>query len=347
MVDQNVRDELKSIYSKGNITLFLGAGVSAGNGLPNWNELVNTLFFRYMMEEKWDQLKPYPTYLNAVSKWYLGHLGETLDIIIRGLKTGWTEEEYYEAFWDVLYNSINSSKKYKGDNVLLNYIRNLIVDKRKKIKAVITYNYDDLLEQSLKKVNYNSYKTVYSSASFSGKKLPIYHVHGYIPYINNSEKIPFGQIVLSEEEYNTIISDSNFWGNIIQSKMLASTTNIMIGLSLTDRNLRRLLDSISKQSFASNNYIFLRRRTPPSLKESEVESIHKEALSVAKKWNLNTFIKGEEKRFTEIPQILDGIVYNYSENERRIYDQLKIKPIWYDTYEDIATYINYMYEDSI
>jgi hypothetical protein len=39
MIQPEMQEELKNIYTKGNITLFLGAGVPAVNGSPNWNEL--------------------------------------------------------------------------------------------------------------------------------------------------------------------------------------------------------------------------------------------------------------------------------------------------------------------
>ena len=346
MVQREVREELKNIYSKGNVTLFLGAGVSAGNGLPDWNELVTSLFFRYMMQEEWERIKPYPNYLRAVSQWYINHLGEALDIIVRGLKTGWDKSEYSSTIWDALYSSIASNEKYNVENMLLGYIRDQVIDERKKIKSIITYNYDDLLERSLKTIGYQQFQSVYSFESFSAEIFPIYHVHGYIPYEDNSEKKAYGQVILSEEDYNAVVSDSNYWGNVIQLTTLASSTNVMIGLSLTDRNLRRILDLINKQPLSISNYVFLKRKIPPQLTSDEIENIHLAAMAIIKKWKMNANIKDEGNRLIEIPAILEGVVSNYRDNEIRVFEQLKVTPIWYDDYNDIAAYLHYMKKDS-
>lgn len=36
---------LKEAFKKGNLTLYLGAGVSKPSGLPSWEELVQALYF--------------------------------------------------------------------------------------------------------------------------------------------------------------------------------------------------------------------------------------------------------------------------------------------------------------
>lgn len=345
MLNQETRNELKEIYAKGNITLFLGAGVSADNGLPNWNELVSSLFFRYMAAEEWHKIKPFPNYLQAISRWYLGQLGESSDIVVRGLKTGWEGDEYHTALWEVLYNALALPETSEG-SILLDHLGEIISASQEKIKSVITYNYDSLLEQTLDRINKRSFQSVYSSESFSRGKFPVYHVHGYIPYHDNSEKKSYGQIILSEEDYNAIVSDNNYWGNLVQVTALASTTNIMIGLSLTDRNLRRILDIISKQPFETNNYIFLKKKSPPVLTQEQVENIHKEAIAIMERLKLNPYVKTEEKRFEQISQILDGVIYNHRRNEERIFEQLKVKPIWYDEHNDVAVYLHYMHKDN-
>ncbi len=73
--------------------------------------------------------------------------------------------------------------------------------------------------------------------------LPIYHVHGYLPqhstdFDNNSDNL----IVFSERAYHTIYADPFSWSNIIQLYTLKENTCLFIGLSITDPNMRRLLD---------------------------------------------------------------------------------------------------------
>ena len=75
---------------------------------------------------------------------------------------------------------------------------------------------------------------------------PIYHVHGFIPYDNSQiiKSVP----ILSEEEYHRVYANSYNWSNVEQIHALSRTTCIFIGLSMTDPNLRRLLDIAIRDS---------------------------------------------------------------------------------------------------
>ena len=91
----------------------------------------------------------------------------------------------------------------------------------------------------------------------SSCKIPIYHVHGYIPYQNSN--INYDDIIFSEDQYNRAFQDSFFWGNVVQVNQLTSTTGLMIGMSLSDRNTRRILDSIRIQPLPHDNFILMRK----------------------------------------------------------------------------------------
>lgn len=85
---------------------------------------------------------------------------------------------------------------------------------------------------------------------------PIYHVHGFVPFENkeNIKSLP----VLSEEEYHRVYANSYNWSNVEQIHALSRTTCIFIGLSMTDPNLRRLLDIANKDSEADpRHFVFL------------------------------------------------------------------------------------------
>ncbi len=64
-------EEIRQAYRRGNLTLYVGAGVSKGNGLPTWPELVLAMYFT-AMEGDWKyQWRPYSNYLYAIAEWQL------------------------------------------------------------------------------------------------------------------------------------------------------------------------------------------------------------------------------------------------------------------------------------
>jgi len=84
-------------------------------------------------------------------------------------------------------------------------------------------------------------KTIYDTGIQPEEgQLPIYHVHGFLP--REGELDSKYKITLSEELYHELYTDNYCWNNIIQINKFTNNTCLFIGTSLTDPNLRRLLD---------------------------------------------------------------------------------------------------------
>ena len=142
----------------------------------------------------------------------------------------------------------------------------------RKIESIITYNYDDLIETALTQNNIEV-ASLFSKSRSLKEEIPVYHVHGLIP-----EKTPDVQStpVLSEEEYHAIYSDSYHWSNVEQLHALDRNTCFFIGLSMTDPNLRRLLDISHKESDKeTHHFAFLKReKLYASDKQHEKNEMH-------------------------------------------------------------------------
>ena len=147
-------------------------------------------------------------------------------------------------------------RKVPSNFDLLDALVELVTSKRP--ESVITYNYDDLFEQRAAAAPHNILcHSIADDNRVEGAELPVYHVHGVLPQntIPNKEE----QIVLDEKSYHTENKDAFLWSNIEQMHALRRSTCIFVGLSMTDPNLRRLLD-ISHREYGDQSayhYAFL------------------------------------------------------------------------------------------
>ena len=220
-------EKAKSAFRRGRVSLFLGAGVSIDAGLPNWSDLLKGVF-------KSEDLKPYAYVSEMNTNAILDTYGNSNIIAGRYAFNGFKEgDKFAERIKTVLY------KTKKLSSELVNAISEVIVaDQEKRINSVITYNFDDLIETRLSELEYKDYNSVYGKNRDTSKYLQIYHVHGMIPEKRSIVSTP----ILSEKDYHNLYKNNHNWANVVQLYSLNTTTCFFIGLSLTDPNLRRLLD---------------------------------------------------------------------------------------------------------
>lgn len=132
------------------------------------------------------------------------------------------------------------------------------------IHDVITYNYDNLLEEYLRKKCQCDSKSVYSVIKtdplprFGNKESwNIYHVHGRIPVFEHEGENISEQVILTESDYYKEERINYSWTNTIQSYMFGRANMIFIGFSGTDYNFRRLIKYINQDSTnLHERYIF-------------------------------------------------------------------------------------------
>jgi hypothetical protein len=116
------------------------------------------------------------------------------------------------------------------------------------------------LEARLSKIR-KTYRIVDGSEKApAGAELPIYHVHGYIP--NPSTRVRSGSVlaepVFSEDTYHSLINEPSHWANVVQLNALRENVCLMIGLSMSDPNLRKLLDLMSRKREVPKHFAILK-----------------------------------------------------------------------------------------
>ncbi|MFM7976803.1 MAG: SIR2 family protein, partial [Pirellula sp.] len=106
-------------------------------------------------------------------------------------------------------------------------------------------------------------KSIYSEAiDHDPSDLPVYHVHGFLP---RTATIPTeNELVFSEDAYHSQFIEAFSWSNLVQLNKLTQNTCLLVGISLTDPNMRRLLDVAWRKNPSKTPAHFIAKRLPKS-----------------------------------------------------------------------------------
>lgn len=249
---------LSESLKNGRLTLVCGAGVSIGANIPSWNDLLLRLLESMMVRVSNNSsisLK------NIETKEFQKRLGSSSLVMGKYLKSN-LGKDFLLELRDALYKDNPKSCE------LIESIVEISRPQRdgKPLDSIITFNFDSLIEENLAKNNIK-YKAIdKEGVRNKANELPIYHVHGYLPRKGNinSKK----DVVFSEDAYHTQFIEPFSWSNLIQLNKLSQNTCLFVGMSLTDPNLRRLLDVANRKETSNsiNHYII---KKMPEINDSD------------------------------------------------------------------------------
>jgi hypothetical protein len=301
---------LKQSYKKNGLVLFLGSGISENAGIPIWNDLVYDLFVALIRNNLGNKME-----FNEFEEDFiiekLKEFNESSPLLqARYIRAG-LGDSFYEVMSKVLYKNY---KKSDTKTDLLRAISRICV--ARSIRSIVTYNFDDLLEEILCEAGL-PFKPIYRDTDLpSQNELAINHVHGFLPEnAENYDGLTESLLVFSEEKYHSLFQDPYSWSNIIQLNLLRENTCLMIGLSVIDPNLRRLLAISAKRIEEPKHYAILKKQKFEKLENTGIE-IRDEALRVFANVNQELQEKTFEElglniiwveSYEEIPGILDSI----------------------------------------
>jgi len=242
----NLADHLGAELSKGRLALFLGAGLSMGFKLPNWESLVARLYAKIgeTPPASGDNL------LLKVATFKLAHF--------RNNDAGFSKlvNECLYAGGDFSFDALRRNDLVAAIGALV------MASQRGQAASVITLNFDDLLERYLE---FNGLLVQAVSEEHhwaSNDDVRIYHPHGILPVDDtrkNSESLVFGM-----QEFHKIISGGSLWRPLLDT-ILRTHTTIYIGLSGDDMHLQSLLNemkqkhAISRERYAYHGVMFGRK----------------------------------------------------------------------------------------
>jgi len=312
---------LKEAYTAGNLSLVLGAGVSFKFNIPTWDNLLQRLLVKTIEKESATALlisqlfskvfNPSP----LVAGRYLQTYYDELDKKNKNRFEIEVQKALYETYDE------NSSSEVMDEIVRLC----LAPGNSPNLDSIITYNYDDIIERKLKDKGIDMpFQSVYGQSIDTAKNdLKIFHVHGFLPRdskISDDNRITLGEFVY-HEQYTNIYS----WNNIVQINKFRDKVCLFIGTSLSDPNIRRLLDIANSQKKQKTYHYIFKKKIDKNTLHKRIDAIFLQ----------NPDIYDEKiKEKLLLDETIDFLIKYNSRYEEKDSESLGVKTVWVNEYDD-------------
>lgn len=314
---QKIKQDLRS----NKLALFLGAGVSRSAGIPTWDillEKINASVYQEMKKSE-GKLKNFKTTReeDILLTNLLSQLGDDSPIINASfLESNLGEMSLPKEVHKALYG--RTRKKFTSPT--LKWLAKLCNHRGAyQVQSIITFNYDDLLEQHLKDIPITCKSISKEEDELDSNCLLVYHVHGYLPQFNTIHDLT--PIVLTEKSYHDVYANSFSWSNITQLNILKENTCLFIGLSMSDPNMRRILDIAASKNHNKLKHFALMQRLELEIEEIQYKKFFRDNFSELLEAFLEAFHLSREKHYAqlgiqivwfedlaEIPQLIKSLV---------------------------------------
>jgi len=319
--EETALKHLKDAYKLGNLVLVLGAGVSVNYKIPTWDSLLQRLLVKTIEKESSSAL--------LISKLFSKVFNPSPLVAGRYLQTYYNEKDqkdknrFEREVQKALYETYDESAQSKVVDEIIKLC--LAPGTSPNLDSIITYNYDDIIERLLVDKNIDMpFQSVYGQSIDTTKSyLKIFHVHGFLPKdirINDDNRITLGEFVY-HEQYSNVYS----WNNIVQINKFRDKVCLFIGTSLSDPNIRRLLDiSNSRKKQKKYHYIF-KKKIDKAWLIDRINII----------FSQNPEIYDEEvKKKLLLDETIEFLIKYNNRYEEKDSESLGVKTVWINDYDN-------------
>lgn len=248
-------------YKSGALRVLVGAGTSIPAGFPAWDRLCLGLLEGYLYDKYEDEVLISPAQIGELAKGLLSTLGR--DAAADFVRVA-DPDRWHERLADALYEE----RAVDELPVLSTHCQLAALARHAQQPAAFLYttNYDPLIELALAYLTPGTEWQRHRRAGISADSvagLPlVHHVHGWIDPDGDAG----GTVVLTESHYLELQRESDADPNRLLHRLLKNEGALLIvGMSLADPNLRRLLYHRKRDELLSASqrvYVVLKRRDP-------------------------------------------------------------------------------------
>lgn len=336
---------LKNALAGGSLVLWLGAGVSMPYGVPSWKELIVSLMLRLPPssanrgrkgDDGWQGY--YPQYRRALGTWMIDHFRFDPVQFARVFSD---DPDLNQKIRDEIYAPLRHPPVEGSQNrrTSLDSVVDLIQAGNspgsQPIRAVITLNYDDLLEEKLRRLGIEFTSVFKAGTSVNG--LPIYHVHGYLP---QDGPIPDQDLIFTEGKYHEISSTGFHWSVKTAMRHLHTHNVLFVGVSMIDPNLRRFLDTAHQDGEDPRHFVVREDYSVPNEEVYHVmDLIEKQARDFGREMG-----RAEAKRPEQLLDAIGDVCRKAHEYDKRTLKSLGVRPIWVRDRADICRVVDVIHQ---
>lgn len=328
---------LREAWLHGSLVLFLGAGVSIPYGLPSWRDLVLEMLFDQTRNTR-ALGRLWPHYRRALAEWMTEYFDYNPLVLARMVEKHFKGAPAGDGFLDRLREKLyaNTRTPPPSERTTLRAVADLIehsVPRQNGVERVVTFNFDDLLEQELRARGFE-HTVVTDEKRKARAGFKIIHPHGYIPREGEAHR---RAIVFNETDYHDLTESVFHWGlsEIITS--LRHSTVLFIGLSMSDPSLRRLLDAAKNSDIPPHWQIqkrhAVREADMPRVMEDVAARADRHAGHMSGQWASRQAdrIKTEH----ELHEAIQGALRQADTYDREVYEGMGVKTIWIEDFADL------------
>jgi hypothetical protein len=195
------------------------------------------------------------------------------------------------------------------------------------IPAVISLNFDDLLEKELRTLGVD-HETVSKNQRTNHGPLRIIHPHGFIPQGGDLAR---DGVVFTERDYHQLTGSMFHWALTEIVWHLRHHTVLFVGLSMSDPNLRRLLD-VCRLDEIPHHWQLQRRHTVSQNSELAVIA---DIENRARRWG-ETMGEPRIKPVAGLTAILRDTLKQADTYDRELFERMGVKTVWLEEFADIG-----------
>ncbi len=230
-----VKNTLAMQLQKGRLSLVLGAGVSAGLGLPSWVELVTQMYAKHTKV---------PDTRHSIEQ-------QAEELLMTQYANN--RKKFAESIREILYAKLYVDPGVTESQLLSALGALVMASSRGKVSNVVTFNFDDLLEGYLESRGFAVRSINMLPCWNDYGDVTVLHPHGLLP-VDKSKAVDRGVIFTTEDFANIIGKEADLWRQKV-TDIFRSNTCIFLGLSGKDQNLTNMLQ-VAKSEHCSNGDAF-------------------------------------------------------------------------------------------